>query len=140
MERPSGVTILAILSFVGAALLLLGACMMFFLGAAGIAAAAGGRGMGGPLAALGAFAGVAFLVLAAIYIVNGIGLWKLLGWGRMLTIVLVVIGVIFGLLGLVRAVPIMHVGLIVWQLIVLAIDVWILTYMFKPHVKQAFGQ
>ncbi|MGB6875108.1 MAG: hypothetical protein WBD87_03645, partial [Candidatus Acidiferrales bacterium] len=96
--------------------------------------------LGGPLAALGAFAGVVFLVLAAIFIVNGIGLWKLLGWGRMLTILLVAIGVIFGLLGLVRAVPMMHVGLIVWQLIVLAIDVWILMYMFRPHVRQAFGQ
>jgi F0F1-type ATP synthase membrane subunit b/b' len=33
----------------------------------------------------------------------------------------------------------MHIALLVWQLIVLAIDVWILVYMFKPHVKQAFG-
>lgn len=74
MERPSGVTILSILSFLGAALTLLGACAMFVLGAAGIAAASGGRSMGGPLAALGAFAGVALLILAAIYVVNGIGL------------------------------------------------------------------
>ena len=105
-----------------------------------MAAAAGGRGIGGPLAALGAFAGVALLIAAVIYVVNGVGLWKLLGWGRLLTIVLVAIGVIFGIWGLFRAFAPMHPGLIVWQLIVLAIDVWILTYMFKPHVKQAFGQ
>lgn len=140
MERPTGVTILAVLSFLGAALLVLGACVMFFMGAAVLASAAGGRALGGPLAAAGAFAGVVFLVLAVIYVVNGIGLWKLLGWGRLLTIVLVAIGVIFGLLGLVRAVPMMRVGLVVWQLIVIAIDLWILTYMFKAHVKQAFGQ
>lgn len=140
MERPSGVTILSILSFLGAALTLLGACAMFVLGAAGIAAASGGRSIGGPLAALGAFAGVALLILAAIYVVNGIGLWKLFGWGRLLTIVLVAIGVIFELIGLFRAFLPLHVGTVVWQLIWLAIDVWILTYMFKPHVKQAFGQ
>lgn len=140
MERPSGVTILSILSFIGAALTILGACVMFVVGAAGIAAASGGRAMGGPLAALGAFAGVALLIVAVIYVVNGIGLWKLLGWGRMLTIVLVAIGVIFGLLGLFRALMPLHAGMVVWQLIWLAIDVWILTYMFKPHVKQAFGQ
>lgn len=140
MERPSGVTILSVLSFLAAALMILAACGMFVLGAAGIAAASGGRAMGGPLAALGAFAGVALLILAAIYVVNGVGLWKLLSWGRLLTIVLVAIGVIFGIMGLFRAFMPMHPGMVVWQLIWLAIDVWILMYLFKPHVKQAFGQ
>lgn len=140
MERPTGVTILAILSFIVAALTILGACVMFVVGAAGIAAASGGRSMGGPLAALGAFAGVALLIFAVIYVVNGFGLWKLRGWGRLLTIVLVAIGVVFGVMGIFRAFVPLHVGLIVWQLIWLAIDVWILSYMFKPHVKQAFGQ
>ncbi len=140
MERPSGVTILAVLSFLAAALMLLGACGMFLLGATGMAAAAGGRALGGPLAALGAFAGVGMLILAAIYIVNGIGLWKLQGWGRLLTIVLLVIGIVFELLGIVRVLPMMRVGIIIWELILIAIDVWILTYLFKPHVKQAFGQ
>ncbi len=140
MERPSGVTILAVLSFLGAALMLLGACGMFLLGATGMAAAAGGRGLGGPLAALGAFAGVAMLILAAIYIVNGIGLWKLQGWSRVLTIVLLVIGILFELLGIMRVLPMMRVGIIIWELILIAIDVWILAYLFKPHVKQAFGQ
>lgn len=140
MQRPTGVTILSVLSFVGAAFALLAACGMFLLGAAGIAAAAGGRGVGGPLLALGAFAGVGMLILGVIYIVNGVGLWKLQGWSRVLTIVLLVIGIVFELLGIVRALPLMRVGLIVWELILIAIDVWILTYLFKPHVKQAFGQ
>jgi len=140
MERPSGVTILSILSFLCAALMILAACAMFVVGAAGIAAASGGRAMGGPLAALGAFAGVALLILAVIYAVNGVGLWKLSGWGRVLTIVLVAIGVLFGIWGLFHAFVPMQPGMIVWRVIWLAIDVWILTYMFKPHVKQAFGQ
>jgi hypothetical protein len=75
-----------------------------------------------------------------IYVVNGIGLWKLLGWGSLLTIVLLVLGIIFGILGLFRQLVGFHVGLILWQLIWLAIYVWILTYMSKPHVKQALGQ
>jgi hypothetical protein len=62
MERPTGVTILSVLGFIGAGLSAWGACAMFFLGAAGMVAA-GGRGMGGIFAALGAFAGVAFLIL-----------------------------------------------------------------------------
>lgn len=140
MARPTGVTILAVLSFLGAGLLLLGACIMFVVGAAGLAAMAGGRGMGGPFAALGAFAGVACLIFAVIYIVNGVGLLKLRSWGRLLTIVLVALSFLFGLRGLLMGLMHVRVALIVWQLILLAIDVWILVYMFKPHVKQAFGQ
>ena len=141
MERPTGITVLSVLSFIGAGLSALGACAMFFLGAAGMAAAAGGRSMGGGMfAALGAFAGVALLIAAVIYVVNGIGLWKLLGWGRLLTIVLLALGIIFGILTLFRNLAPLHIGLIIWQLIWLAIYVWVLTYMFKPHVKQAFGQ
>lgn len=140
MERPTGVTILAVLSFILAALMVLGALGMFFLGAAGIAAATAGRGMGGPLAALGAFGGVVILCLAVLYIITGVGLIKLRSWGRLLTIILVAISVIFGLMGIVRALVPLHAGILVWQLIVLAIDVWILMYMFKPHVKAAFEQ
>jgi len=101
-----------------------------------------GRGgnMGGPLAAMGAFAGIACLILAALYLVNGIGLLKLLGWARMLTILLVVLGIVFEVLGIVRALAGMHVGIIVWELILIAINVWILMYMFRPHVKAAFGE
>lgn len=140
MQRPTGVSILAVLSFIGAAFALLAACGMLLLGAAGVAAAAGGRGLGGPLAALGAFGGVAMLILAVIYVINGVGLWKLQGWGRLLTVVLLIIGIVFEVLGIVRVLPLMRVGIIIWELILIAIDVWILTYMFKPHVKQAFGQ
>jgi|SRR5690348_5408141 len=88
MARPTGVTILAVLSFLGAGLSLLGACFMFVVGAAGMAAMAGGRAMGGPFAALGAFAGVALLLFGVLYIVNGVGLLKLRPWGRLLTIIL----------------------------------------------------
>ncbi len=142
MARPTGVTILAVLSFLGAILMVIGAAVMFLLGSsAGLAAMAGrGGGMGGPLAAMGAFAGVACLILAVLYVVNGVGLWKLRGWARLLTILLVALGIIFGLLGIVRAMAPMMIGLIIWELVLIAIDVWIVIYLFKPHVKAAFGE
>ncbi|MGB7025060.1 MAG: DUF2127 domain-containing protein, partial [Candidatus Acidiferrales bacterium] len=128
--------------FLGAGLYLLTAAGMFLVGSsAGIAAMAGrGGNMGGPLAAMGAFAGIACLILAVLCLVNGIGLLKLLGWARLLTIVLTAIGIVFEVLGIVRALPGMHVGFIVWDLILIAIDAWILIYLFKPHVKAAFGE
>lgn len=141
MARPTGVTILAVLSFVGAALTLLAALGMFVMGSAGIAAMAGHGGtMGGPLAVLGAFAGVAFLILAVLYVANGVGLLKLQGWARWLTIILAALGVVFGVIGIVRGLAPLMMGLIVWHLILIAIDGWVLMYLFKPHVKQAFGE
>ena len=96
--------------------------------------------MGGPLAAMGAFGGIVCLILAVLCLVNGIGLLKLRGWARMLTILLVALGIIFAVLGIVRAMAPMMMGLIVWDLILIAIDAWILMYLFKPHVKAAFGE
>ena len=141
MARPTGVTILAVLSFIGAILMVIGAAVMFLVGSsAGIAAMAGrGGNIGGPLAAMGAFAGIACLILAVLYVVNGVGLMKLRAWARLLTILLVLLGIVFEVMGIARALSGMHVGIIVWELILIAIDAWILMYLFKPHVKAAFG-
>jgi predicted membrane protein DUF2127 len=141
MARPTGVTILAVLSFLAAGLYLLAAAGMFLMGSsAGLAAMAGrGGSMGGPLAAMGAFAGIACLILAALCLVNGIGLLKLRGWARLLTILLTLLGIVFEVMGIVRAMAPMMMVLIVWDLILIAIDAWILMYLFKPHVKAAFG-
>jgi len=140
MARPTGVTILAVLSFLGAGLCLLAAAGMFLLGSAGLATMASeGRSIG-PLAAMGAFAGIACLVLVVLYIVNGVGLWKLQGWARLLTIILLVIGIVFGVLGIVRSVAPLMVGMLLFHVILIAIDAWIVMYLFKPHVKQAFGE
>ncbi|HEV2315802.1 MAG TPA: DUF2127 domain-containing protein [Candidatus Acidoferrales bacterium] len=136
MARPTGVTILAVLSFLGAGLMLLVAASMLLFQ---IAAGPGHALLGAPLAAMGAFAGIACLILAVLYLVNGIGLLKLRGWARLLTILLVLLGVVFEILGIVRAMAPMMMGLIVWDLILIAIDAWILMYLFKPHVKAAFG-
>ncbi len=140
MQRPTGVTILAVLSFIGAVLALLVALGSFFMGGMGLAGIGGqATGMGGTLAMLGAFAGVVMLILAALYLVVGFGLWKLRSWGRMLAIILVALGMLAALAGLVKSFMPLHVGVVVWELIVIAIDVWILWYFFRPHVKQAFG-
>ncbi|HVB08069.1 MAG TPA: DUF2127 domain-containing protein [Candidatus Acidoferrales bacterium] len=140
MARPTGVTILAVLSFLGAGLCLLGAAGMFLLGTSGLATmGAQGRSMG-PLAAMGAFAGIACLVLAVLYVVNGVGLWKLQGWARMLTIILLVIGIVFGVLGIVRSLAPLMVGMLLFHVILIAINAWIVMYLFKPRVKQAFGE
>lgn len=136
MTRPTGVTILAVLDFIGAAgCVLLG--ILFMVGGTFAGAAAGSNTQGGAaafgfLAGLGAFMGVAMFIGAAIAALVGWGLWKLKGWARIVTIVLAALGAAVNLLGIVTH---FNVG----GLIGLAIDGLILWYMFQPNVKAAFA-
>ncbi len=143
MQRPTGVTILAVLNFIAAAF-----CALFALGAGAIGAIVGASAAAGaqsrsPLAMIaglgGAMAAVVFLLCAALSIVVGIGLLKLLNWARILTIVLAAIGLVFGLLGIVSGLAHLIIPALITQLIAVAICAWIVLYLLKPHVKQAFA-
>jgi hypothetical protein len=137
MHRPAGVTVIAVLDFIGgAACLILG--LLAFAGGSMISsmfAQAGATG-GGLAANIGAIIGVVFLVIAALAIATGVGLIKLAGWGRIIQIVLSVLGVIGqirsftgGLSGSQYALPV----------ILLLYYVWTIWYLFTPGVKQAFS-
>jgi hypothetical protein len=143
MERPTGVTVLSVLNFIGAAFYVLGA-LGIFMGGAFLAnmtrsSPQGGAGMTAMIAGLGAVLGVICLIGAGLCLLVGIGLWKLANWARILQIVLLALGVCFGLFGLFGSLMNFHAGQLIWQLIFLAIYIWIIVYLFKPHVKQAFG-
>jgi len=139
MERPTGVTILAVLYFIGTAVL--GLCgLLFIVGGSMLSGMARNGGPGSALfAAGGAVIGGVFLVCALIDLVLGIGFIKLQNWARVVAIVFTAIGVLFGVLGLVNMATHMMVFRLAFQLIVLALEIWIVVYLFKPHVKQAFG-
>ncbi|MGD0955837.1 MAG: hypothetical protein ABR953_03300 [Candidatus Acidiferrales bacterium] len=138
MERPTGVTILAVLAFIGAGLLVLAALGFLLMGGVMLS-----RMAGAPLGMMGgigvAFLAVVFLVIAVLYVVMGIGFWKLQNWARILAIVLTGLAVLFQALGVLGALAHFHPILFVWRAIFLAIDVWIVVYLLKPNVKQAFG-
>jgi hypothetical protein len=142
MQRPVGVTIIAVLAFIGAAgLLLVGlACA---LGGAVLATLGSHRAFpfgGAFLGAMGAVCGVVLLALAVVSLAAGIGLLGLKGWARILTIVLVALGLAVNALALLGGWMPHHVHhLVIRSLIGIAIDAWILYYLFRPHVKKAFG-
>ena len=138
MERPTGVSVLAILSFIGAALTVLVA-LLFMMSGAVISQMVGGGSGSAMFVGMGAIGGVFILGFAILYVVVGFGLWTLKSWGRLLMVILAAIGLAFGVLGLVSALMHLRTMVLVWQLIVCAIDLWIVTYLQKPHVKQAFG-
>ncbi len=93
-KRPIGITIIALLFFLGAIVSILGAVGGALLGGLGAAFL-------GPIGALlGAALAVVFIVIAIIEFVAGWGLWKLTKWGLYLSLLLSALGVIGGLVSL----------------------------------------
>jgi uncharacterized membrane protein (DUF2068 family) len=79
------------------------------------------------------------LVFAGLCIAIGIGFWKLLHWSRVLQVVLLMLFLGFQILLIVGAM--MHFGAtrVILRVIIMSVEVWILTYLFKANVKRAFG-
>jgi hypothetical protein len=138
MERPTGVTILGVLGYIGAGCLVLAALLMFLSGAI-VSNLAARPGFGMIAGIGGAILGVFFLAFAVFYLITAIGLMKLQNWARILVIILCGLGVFFYALGVLSALFHLHPMLVLWRALLLAIDLWIGLYLLRPHVKQAFG-
>jgi len=142
MQRPTGVTVIAVLDFVGAGLVVLLACGAFLGGAMISTMAVQHPRMGMLMGAGAAIAGIFLLGFAALGVVTGVGLLKLQNWARILTIVLTAIGLLGSVMGVVNPFTRMHMFpffFMTREVLSAAIEVWILVYLFRPNVKQAFG-
>jgi hypothetical protein len=127
--RPTGVSILAVLAFIGAAFALL-----FAFGAVAFGTLIGsmfgreGAAMGGAIGLMFAFFG---LIGAAISGATGYGLWNGKTWGWVLGIIWAALWALGGLSRLATrdfsVVPLALGGLILW-------------YLFQPAVKGWFGR
>lgn len=159
VARPAGVTFLSIFSFLMAAISAMIGISCAILYAAG-AAQVGITLASNPLLRLAleilvkifpsvgqagesaeqyinsffAFAIFGSFISAVVLAVGSYGLWKRRKWGRILTIVTYCLFV-------------SHAAVVmfdpststIWQVIVIGLDSWIIVYLFKPHVKHAFG-
>ena len=128
MNRPVGVTILGWLAIVGGVLAILGA---FGAIAAGLALLALTAGASVIVLAFAVWIGI----LGVVDIIFGYGALKLSPWAWTLGVVLMIVNVVSSLLQLISA----H-GSFGGFIIGLAIDAFILYYLFTPDVKAAFGK
>jgi hypothetical protein len=139
MERPLGVTILG-MGMIVAGLGFAAAGVIFFLmGSTGATATAPTNGaMATLLAALGAAAGVIFLLFGALHVVLAIAIFQLKNVARVLTICLFLLIAAGAGLGLVATlVSYSHAGLL-WNVSILALDLLALWYLLRSATKEAF--
>ena len=125
-NAPAGVVVIAILNIIVALLLFLGS-----LGALLVALAIGtDPEFGDALSFFFLVTGVILFLMAIALIIMAVGLIKLRPWARTISIVLAWIGGILGILTFLSGNPV--------PLINVVINVIIIWYLGRPHVKAAF--
>lgn len=124
-QRPTGVTILAILAFIGGVLSILAGLALVGLG--GVFAAAGGG--------LAILFGIYALVWGALALWIGWGFWQLRPSAWRWGVILMTIGVIITLVQI-----LLSYSDVVGGIISIAIDLAVIYYLTTPAVRAAFGQ
>jgi hypothetical protein len=141
MKRPTGVTIVAILTFFGAALLALGSLALFLAAVVGMTGGDAGDPASVAIAGMGGAGGFSLLVLAGVAVYVAVGVLNLREWARIVTIVAIAVGVAFTIFSLFTFMGYLVIPagpMIVCHLLVMAAAVWMLAYLLRPRVKQAF--
>lgn len=142
MSRPTGVTLIALLDF-------LGTLFMLCLGVVGFVAAnllvgfvRSSSGMEIP-AGIGAAVGILLAVFcfffAALAAAIGWGIWNLKEWARIVQMVFAALGTLGAAAGVMFSMTHFHVIGIGFSMVRLAINLLILWYLNQPHVKAAFA-
>jgi hypothetical protein len=139
MERPTGVTVLVVLYLAAAGVLGLTSIVLIF-GRSFFAGISGPEASGAPPTARDlALIGLLCLVVALLNVICAIGFIKLKKVSRVLAIVFHLAWAIFWALGLVGLRSHANLSSVMFRLVGLAIQVWIVVYLFGPKVKEAFG-
>ena len=132
--RPIGVTAIAILTWLRAALYAVGGLMLIGVGhlsARLVSAVATDSFLERLLSGLGKTLGVGALAIALGFVVVGFGLWQLKSWARVATLVLAAIWLLSALLALARYPTPFHIARVL-------VDAAILIYLALPNVKRLF--
>ena len=138
MNRPIGVTVIAILMFLVAVLLVLASTACFFVGVMNVTGADSRDPVTVAIAGMTLAGGFSLLLLAAINITLGIGVLQLRETARRLCMASISLGVSLTLAGLFLLVLHPPAAMIAAQLLLLAAYVVTLAYLVTPRVRQAF--
>jgi hypothetical protein len=138
VNRPIGITVIAVLMFLVAALLVLGSAACFFVGIMNVTGADSRDPVTMAIAGMTLAGGFSLLLLAAINITLGIGVLQLRETARRLCMASISLGVALTLAALFLLVLHPPAEMIAAQLLLLAAYVGTLAYLVSPRVRQAF--
>jgi hypothetical protein len=138
--RPTGAALIAIYHFLSALFLVLFA---IFLAVGGtVLGAMFASGHESPLGGLGMMVGmvgaVFFFFYAVVAFVAGYGIWTLREWGRILSIVLAAVSLLFSLPGLFLMGLHFHLFFGTYRLFRITISILIIWYLMQPQIKALF--
>ena len=142
MKRPAGVTIIAIATFAGAAILALGSLAFFFVAVMAVSGGDGGDPVSASIAGMGVAGGFSLLVLAGVAGCLALGVLQLCEWARILAISCIGLGILCTVVSILTFVgyPVVPLGPMIFvHSLVIGAAGWSIAYLFKPDVKQAFS-
>jgi hypothetical protein len=138
--RPAGVAIIAFYHFLSALFLILLAVSLAVGGS--ILGMMFGSGHESPLGGIGMLVGMMgaafFIFYAVVAFLAGYGMWTLREWGRILSIVLAVISLLFSLPGLLMMGLHLNLFFGTYRLFRIAISILIIWYLMQPQIRAAF--
>ncbi len=141
MKRPTGVTIIAVLTFCAAAFLAVGSFAFFVVAVMDMTGGDSRDAASVAIAGMGVAGGLSLLVLAGIAVCLAMGVLELHEWARMVSIVCIAVGIGCTILSLVifrGHVLLPIVPSIATHLLLISTAVWMLAYLLQPRVKRAF--
>jgi Predicted membrane protein (DUF2127) len=127
MQRPTGITVLAILAAIGGVFGILGGLALISVGTV----VATSSGLGGLAAVLGLIA----LAYGILSLVLAYGFWTLQPWAWTLGVGLEVAGIVINVLQYINNSS--ALGGTIFSIAINAIVLW---YLYQPNVKAAFGR
>jgi hypothetical protein len=126
--RPTGIAILAVLEIVGGILAVVGGAGMAAVGGSGMLASLGYAGLSGMVAVVGG----AVLIIGFLAVLLGWGMWTGKSWAWTLSVAFYIIGAVLDVVSILGGGLTGIVGLL--------IDILLLWYLWRPHVKAYFGK
>ena len=149
-HRPTGVTIIAILTIINGILLLLSGITLVILGSLFSGNSTSTSAVTQLFGTISTVVGAILLAIGIGYIVMFYGLLKGKGWGWTITIILLITGIVIQIVStyVITASSLENtkdvisgiVGSITFPLIGLAINIVILYYLYRHRVKTYFGK
>jgi len=142
LKRPSGVTIIAVLTFLGAAILAAGSFAFFFVGVMGMTGGDAGEPTSAAIAGMGLAGGFSLLILSGVAVCLAIGVLQLREWAWVASIASMAVGIACTILSLFaikgyRVLP--PFPSVVFHLLLASTAAWMLAYLLIPRVKHAFN-